>query len=227
MKEIVRQYSETKDIRFLALGHAIDMQRSAGLRFEESSKIDLVKADFSNGQVAIGKGEGMKNAKPRVLEPVAGGIRAFWAAKTFVLGNPGMFQRGTLIPMTETYDSWTNWAEKKIRAINATIGETGKFHGHRHHYAHISYAEKWVQRTVIRVECTVAAGCTEKGQWKEYASKLTGLSIADCKRIDKEIRTGVKGRDATGRTIVVKNGVTQELGHSRQDVTNSYCGSSV
>ncbi len=224
MAHIVGEYRKTGDIRYLALGHMIDMERAGGSRFKESALMDLRSANFETGRVTLRGEDGTKNDRPRTFEPANGGLDAFKAAQIFVLNNPGMFTRGTLVPMTENYKTWTNWTDKRMREINHAVGNDKKYHGFRHHYAHESYAEKWQIRTGIRVECTVAAGCTAKGQWKQYASKLTGLSPAECRRIDKEIRAGMKGTD--GKTIL-KNGVTQELGHSRLDVTNSYCGPSV
>lgn len=61
------------------------------------------------------------------------------------------------------------------------------------------------------MKCPVAAGCSERAEWKNYASQTTGMTKEACYRIDREARQEL----------------TEALGHHRTDVTNAYLGSSM
>jgi hypothetical protein len=209
---LVAKYGETKDIRLLALGTAISLQRAGGLRLEESYKINLAKKDFSAGRVIIEeRGDGAKNARKRSFVPVRGGIEAFKQAQAFQRAASKIFDRGSLIPGDMKEDKFRNFCNNTIREIGGKLGTPTGFHGNRHYYAHRSYEAKWEARTGKSVLCPLAANCSKKGEWKKYASKVTGMTKEECWRIDREIRQEL----------------TEELGHGRVDVTNSYLGSSV
>lgn len=211
---LTEKFEATRDIKYLSLAAAISLQRAGGLRFRESCRIHLAAKDFSSGVVHMAKAEsdGAKNSQDRSFVPVNGGIRAFRDAQDFQKSAEKQLYRGSLIPGDMTYKNFRDFANNSIRGINERIGnETPGYHCNRHHYAHQSYSAKWSERTGHAVQAPLAAGCFDKGSWKSYASKLTGLSKSECFRIDREIRRSL----------------TEELGHHKIANTNSYLGSSV
>jgi site-specific recombinase XerD len=211
---LTEKFEATRDIRFLSLAAAISLQRAGGLRFRESCRIHLAAKDFSSGVVHMAKAEsdGAKNSQDRSFVPINDGIKAFQDAQDFQKSAEKQLYRGSLIPGDMTYKNFRNFAYNTLKSINEKIGnETPGFHCNRHHYAHQSYSAKWEQRTGHAVKAPLAAGCLERGEWKSYASKITGLSKAECFRIDREIRREL----------------TEELGHHQIAPTNSYLGSSV
>lgn len=208
---LTEKFEQTRDIRYLSLAAAISLQRAGGLRFEESCKINLPMKNFSRRVFLDAHGDGTKNSQARSFVPVNNGIEAFRAAQDFQKSAETVLDRGSLIPGHMTYDQFQNFANSTIRAINERIGnETPGFHCNRHDYAHRSYEAKWSERTGHAVKAPLAAGCIEKGAWKFYAAKLTGLTKAECFRIDREVRKEL----------------TEELGHHKIDNTNAYLGSS-
>lgn len=211
------KYQETLDIRFEALSHAVSLQAAGGLRFEESCKIKLLYKDFSGGRVDLQRGhageggDGVKNGQPRNFAPACNGIEAFRAAQDYAREHAHIFTQGSLIPGDQKYELFRDFAYNTLKEANAATGNAHGYHANRHAYAHASYAAKWEARTGHAVRCPVAAGCAATGAWKTYAANATGMSKAECYQIDREIRQEL----------------TEELGHHRIDVTNSYCGSSM
>ena len=101
-----------------------------------------------------------------------------------------------MIPDNQTYREFRQEAYREIgrHPVN--------FHGERHHYAQERY------RVLIGADSPIRAGVAHGRAHHEYLSKELGISVAQAKTLDQEVRAEV----------------ARELGHGRIDVTNSYLG---
>ncbi len=173
------------------LGALLEVQRNFGLRFEESAKLDATRAlkqAEKEGVVAIK--DGTKGGRQRMV-PITSN------AQITALQRAAAIQDGrSMIPGNQTYREFRQEAYREIgrHPVN--------FHGERHHYAQERY------RVLIGADSPIRAGVAHGRAHHEYLSKELGISVAQAKTLDQEVRSEV----------------ARELGHGRIDVTNSYLG---
>lgn len=173
------------------IGAMLELQRTLGLRFEESAKLDANKAlkeALKTGSLSIK--DGTKGGRARLV-PITG------EAQVAALRQAAAIQDGrSMIPADLSYREFRQDAYREIgrQPVN--------FHGERHHYAQTRY------KTLLGTECPVKAGVKHGLAHHKYIAKELGVSLAQAKMLDKEIRSEV----------------ARELGHGRIDVTNSYLG---
>ena len=114
-----------------------------------------------------------------------------------VLEKAACLQQGqSMIPPDQTYK------EFRDKAYQAMGDLPVNFHGERHHYAQARYLE------ITGADCPIRSGI-KKGKvfYTRMAIKLS-ISIDAAKKLDKEARKII----------------SQELGHSRTNITNAYLG---
>jgi hypothetical protein len=202
---LLRWYGATGDIRYLALWHSVRLQRTAGLRFRESTQIKIAMKTFTNNIVCLVRGDGVKNVQPRTFR--VRDISAFIDAQQFVIEHRHIFAKGSLIPSDLSYDAYKGFAYRVMERLNEEMGFDFGYHAFRHAYAHESYRLKWVDRVRVAVECPVEV---QKfgNSWVEYVMQETGMLENEVKDMDNAIRLDV----------------SEELGHHRKDITNTYLG---
>jgi hypothetical protein len=209
--ELTRLYKEKFDILYIVMRGLFDMQREMGLRFRESAQMKIINKDFSKNVVSLDeKGDGAKNSRERTFTSVNDLVRTR-EHQSFIREHKHTFSRGSSIPGDMIYKQFEDWAgyhlTKIVRKLGIVLPDNVKFHGNRHHYALKSYSTKWEKRTGHKVLCSVEIG-EFGGDWVTYAADLTGLSREEVFQIDGEIR----------------DQVSDELGHGRIDVVNTYAG---
>jgi hypothetical protein len=209
--ELSQLYKETWDIRYMALRGVFDMEREMGLRFRESAQLKIIYKDFSKNVVSLDeRGDGAKNHRERTFTSV-NDLVLTREHQSFIREHAHIFSRGSSIPGDMTYGQFEDWAgyhlTKIVRKLGIVLPDNVKFHGNRHYYALKSYSTKWEKRTGHKVLCSVEIG-EFGGDWVTYAADLTGLSREEVFQIDGEIR----------------DQVSDELGHGRIDVVNTYAG---
>ena len=193
------------DPRSMALYHSLRLQEAFGLRARESFAIKIVEKDPDAPRLIITKGDLPKNSRPREIPIVSDHQRqVLREAKEFALS------RGwrSLIPPEKSLAQGKDFAYKTLDKIRQSVGHPEfHFHGERHQYAHERFASLFHAQAGLGLQCPAVMGLGTK-EWREYAANATGLSIEQIKDIDKEIRLEI----------------SEELGHSRVDVTRYYLG---
>jgi len=193
------------DPRSMALYHSLRLQEAFGLRARESFAIKIVEKDPDAPRLIITKGDLPKNSRPREIPIVSDHQRqVLWEAKEFARSQGWQ----SLIPPEKSLAQGKDFAYRKLDEIRQSVGHPGfHFHGERHLYAHERFTNLFQQQTGQGLQCPSVMGLDKK-EWREYAANATGLSIDQIKDIDKGIRLEI----------------SEELGHSRVDVTRYYLG---
>ncbi|MBY7813864.1 integrase domain-containing protein [Vibrio fluvialis] len=170
------------------LGALLELQRNFGLRFEESAKLDAVKAlreAEKNGSVSVK--DGTKGGRARTV-PITN------AAQVSALQRATSVQDGrSMIPVDQSYREFRQEAYREIgrHPVN--------FHGERHHYAQTRYRE------LLGAECPVKAGTKHGHAHHEYLARELGISVEQARTLDKEIRTEVARELGHGRIDVTNS----------------------
>lgn len=178
----------------MVVGIMLELQRELGLRFEESAKIDAIKAY----EQAIEKGEvkivaGTKGGRVRDIPITSNAqIVALKAASDY----QAFYKLKSMIPKGQAYKDFRNASYNEIRGLGIN------FHGERHAYAITRY------QSMVGVAPPVVAGIKKPSVHIAYIAKNLGLSKSEAGLLDYEARLRI--------------GI--ELGHSRTSVTRAYLG---
>ncbi|EPM7840847.1 integrase domain-containing protein [Vibrio cholerae] len=170
------------------LGALLELQRNFGLRFEESAKLNAVKALREAEKIgSVSVKDGTKGGRARTV-PITN------ATQVIALQRAVAIQDGrSMIPADQSYREFRQDAYREIgrHPVN--------FHGERHHYAQTRYRE------LLGAECPVKAGVKHGGAHHEYLAKALGISVEQARTLDKEIRTEVARELGHGRIDVTNS----------------------
>lgn len=181
--------------------HSVTMQYELGLRLRESLAIKIREKDPTAKTLKIKKTDCPKNNRPREIKIERESQRiAIEEARRAVTEN----KMRSLIPNEKTLIQQKNKTQALVRKFRKETGRAFRCHGERHRFAHERYSKLWQERTGQALSCPAK----HDGDWKEYARQETGLSIAEIKKIDEEVRMQV----------------SLDLGHARISITRTYLG---
>lgn len=178
--------SQTDHDRLMALvpdrlAAQLDMQRTLGLRFEESAKADaraLLKQAQARGVIRIE--DGTKGGRPREVPIISEHQLAALQRAADLQG-----AHRSLIPADQTYAAY--------RESCYRYGV--RFHAERHAYAQERYA------SLAGAECPVAAGVPHREHRAHLAAKL-GIDISSAANLDRAVRYQVAAELGHGRVDV-------------------------
>jgi hypothetical protein len=194
------KYLQTKDLRYAALKHAVNIQ-SVNLRLRESLLVKLGKKDLSNNILKIAaKGDGSKNSRAREIKINSEQKATLLEARQFLKNNNlKNLNIGTV-------RNGRDFANNTLKAFKNETGVYFHFHGERHFQAHEAYKSAWQGKGYV-IECRARTGET-KTEWRERILSETGLSKSEFAILDKEIRQEI----------------SRDLGHERIEITSRYIG---
>ena len=163
----------------------LDLQRSLGLRFEESAKLDAGKAlseAQERGSVTVEAGTkgGLERTVPASPEAVAALERA-----AEVQGGDR-----SMIPADQTYAAFQSECYRELREA----GGEG-FHGERHAFAQERYSE------LTGASAPVVEGWGREERFERLADAL-GVSVEEAKAKDEEARQQIAKELGHGRIEV-------------------------
>jgi len=179
---------------------AVELQENFGLRFRESIglNIETAKEALKTGILSVGREDWTKNGREREILITTEQQRA-------VLGKVAEnLQSREVVNLAGAKDS------KDFSPIKETYQqayrENIKFHSIRHTWAQQEYSKGWEQRGFQGIQAPIKFETKEA--FRENLQEKTGLSTSEAREIDREIRQEI----------------SEQLGHSRLDVTNTYLG---
>ena len=226
------KFQETGDNRLERLQLATELQREFGLRFRESAGLnkETIEKALESEKLELDRSDWTKNARKRQIEVKTSEQRELLQKVQNLLSES---QKINLAGATDSksfkeISSFRNFADQVRQEFSNQTGQNFNFHGERHHWAQSQYSAKWEQKTGIGIQSPIkyysselqAKNWTGEGKFYDavqeynikdfysYAREETGLNIHEIKEIDREIRMEI----------------SEELGHSRLDVTNTYLG---
>ena len=163
------------------LAAQLDLQRSLGLRFEESCKLDaraLLTQAQDRGVIRIE--DGTKGGRAREV-PITGEHQIAALARAAKLQG----SHRSLIPADQTYAAYRE----------AAYQHGVRFHGERHAYAQERYA------TLAGAACPIAASVPHREHHAYLAASL-GISAQDASELDHAVRIQVSAELGHGRLDV-------------------------
>ena len=177
-----------------ALAVMLDLQRELGLRFEESAKIDALKAyaqalEKESVKVEAGTKGGRVREVPITSNAQLSALKAAAEYQAF-------HKLKSMIGSGQSYKDFRNGAYNEIRGLGVA------FHGERHAYAIARY------QAMVGVAPPVVLGIKKPSDHIKYVAKVLGVSVKDAGLLDYSARLRI----------------SVELGHSRTSVTRSYLG---
>ena len=197
---LTKKYSETNDLGYEALKHAVNIQ-GVNLRLRESLQVKLLNKNLSQNILKVSaKGDGSKNSRGREIKLNPEQKAALLEARTFLKDNN--LKNLNVGTMKQGRD----FANNTLKSFRAESGLSFHYHGERHWTAHEAYKNAWADKG-YSVECRARTGGT-KEEWQNNILNNTGLSKKEFIVIDREIRQGI----------------SRDLGHERLEITNRYLG---
>ena len=178
-----------------ALAVMLELQRELGLRFEESAKIDAVKAYAQAVEKSVVKVEaGTKGGRVREVPITSNAqLSALKAAAEY----QSYHRVKSMIPSGQSYKDFRNSAYNEVRGLAGVA-----FHGERHAYAIARYQQ------MVGVAPPVVVGIKKPSEHIKYVAKMLGVTVKEAGLLDYSARLRI----------------SVELGHSRTIVTRSYLG---
>ncbi len=195
------KYTQTNDLRYLALMHAVNIQ-SVNLRLRESLQIKLLNKDLSKNILKVSaKGDGSKNSRERE-------IKLNHEQKSVLLEARDFLKENHLKNLNiGTIKQGRNFANNALKSFRAETNHYFHYHGERHWTVHEAYKEAWKLKGYDNIECRARTG-EGKAEWISGILETTGLSKSEFQTMDKEIRQEI----------------SRNLGHERIEITNRYLG---
>ncbi len=177
-----------------ALAVMLELQRELGLRFEESAKIDAVKAyaqalEKDEVKVEAGTKGGRVREVPITAHSQLVALKAAAEYQSF-------HKIKSMIQSGQTYKDFRNSAYNEVRTLGVA------FHGERHAYAIGRY------QAMVGVAPPVVLGIKKPYEYIAYIAKTLGVSLKEAGVLDYGTRIRI----------------SIELGHSRASVTRAYLG---
>lgn len=163
----------------------LNLQRSLGLRFEESAKLNANKAlaqAQKTGTVRII--DGTKGGRARFVPVTQSGIDALRKAAS-VQGNDR-----SMIPKDQNYKDFRSATYSETKALGV------RCHGERHAYAQQRYEK------LTGCQCAVASGAKHGQEHHAQIAKAQGISIADARQLDHAARLDIAEELGHGRIDV-------------------------
>ena len=202
--------AETGNVNYQALAHSVEIQREFGLRARESFCLKIAEKDISGEKLSISRDDMPKNARPREIE-----IRTDAQKQTLENARQFAQEQGwrSLINPDMSLREWKSFAYNTVQEFRQETGHAEyHFHGERHAYAHEEYARLWEEKTGISgIQCPAETG-KSGDSWFEYVQEKipheSYLAREEIEQVDHAIREIV----------------SQELGHNREDITYTYLG---
>jgi integrase len=182
------------------LALAVELQENFGLRFRESIglNIETAKESLKTGILSVGREDWTKNGREREI-PITTAEQKTVLEK--VIEN---IQNREVVNLAGAKDT-RDYAPIK-EAYREAYKEGIKFHAIRHAWAQEQYSKGWEQRGFQGIQAPIKFETKEA--FRENLQEKTSLSISEAREIDREIRQEI----------------SEQLGHSRLDVTNTYLG---
>lgn len=201
------KYQETKDLKYTALSHAVNIQSEAGLRFRESTQIKIGSKNLEGRALSLARGDGVKNNQPRTFVPSR--MDGLKSARQFVNDHKGQFRKGSLIPHNMTYRQYKTWAYRTLSEFRLSSPNNAAYHyhGNRHYFSHREYEKAWRHHTGISIKAPVVSNIHGEEHLSRIAAQ-THLDIKSAWELDREINLEV----------------AEKLGHHRVDSGYSYNG---
>lgn len=171
------------------------LARTLGLRFEEASKLDLVRAQAAAARATLIKiSAGTKGGQSRTV-PVTDAARDAIHRALEIARDQGT---RNLIAADVSYKQH----QKQLYRDGV------KYHAGRHEYANRRYAELMSERGVQTASPVLTQDKPAHQRWSAYLADKTGLTPRQAREIDR----------------VVRIELSAELGHHREDVVSAYIG---
>ena len=235
------KYQETQDSRFQALQYAIELQREFGLRFRESAGLNLntIEKALETGKLELGREDWTKNARERVVEVRTEEQKELLSnVKDFLEENKSINLAGAQEAKSyQEIASFRAFADSQRQEFSNNTGEQYNFHGERHAWAQERYTELWQEKTGIEIQSPIQYYSEQLQQagWDPNQDNMKfyeAVKEHDIKPFWDYVQDQFKDQAniATDKLFEIDKEIRQEiseqLGHSRLDITNVYLGHS-
>ena len=190
----------TGDVRYEALKHSVELQRTFGLRASESFGIKITEKNLENQKLSLNRHDLTKNGRPREV-PVFNTrqVEVFNRAKSFAE------QHGwrSLIAPDHSKSQWVNFAYKALNEFRSSHPEHKdySFHAERHAFAQEYYSFLKEQKQRDEAEARLDSMLSQSQDQQDRPEQ-------NDRETDREIRREI----------------SEALGHSREEVTSVYVG---
>ena len=182
------------------LALAVELQENFGLRFRESIglNIETAKEALKTGVLSVGREDWTKNGREREISITTA------EQKTILEKVIENIQNREVVNLAGGKNARDFSTIKE--AYQEAYKEGLKFHSVRHTWAQQEYSKGWEQRGFQGIQAPVKFETKEA--FRENLQEKTGLNISEAREIDREIRQEI----------------SEQLGHSRLDITHTYLG---
>lgn len=199
---LLDKYSRTGDIKYMAVYHAVSLQRNCNLRLEESIGVKVLTKDPDN--LRLTKNDHTKHGRTRTIKLYLDGQKqAVKGVKAFMRNN-----HIKNLNVSGTMRQGINFMQNVLKEFKKiSPGSKFHYHGERQAWAHDKYGYLWEQKGYKNIECPAKLEMDKK-EWVGRISGETGLSAKEIKAIDREIRQEI----------------TRDLGHESLQQTRKYLG---
>ena len=223
------KFEQTGDNRLERLELAIELQKSFGLRAKESFGIraETIEKGLESGKLHLTKHDYTKNGREREININTKEQRETLQKVQNLLRESNLKSLAGEKNLSREVKQFKSFAYNQVTSYNKETSEKFNFHSERHSWAQQKYSEMWKERTGTEIQAPIKyyseelerCGWTGEGKFydavksfeitpfRDYVQEQVPEEI-DFKEIDQEIRMEI----------------SEELGHSRLDITHTYLG---
>ena len=229
------KYQETQDTRFQALNYAVELEREFGLRFRESAGLnkETIERGLENGKLELSRQDWTKNAREREVQIRTEEQRNLLEnVKNFLEENKSVNLAGAQEAKSyQEIASFRSFADYIRQEFNQIYQEQYNFHGERHAWAQERYSELWREKVGVEIQAPIKYYTheLEKVGWDPNQDNMKFYEAVEKYEI-KDFWDYVQDQAdmAVDRLMeldkTIRMEISNELGHSRIDITNTYLG---
>jgi len=223
------KFEQTGDSKFEHLQTAIELQREFGLRFRESVGLNIktIEKSLESGKLELSRTDWTKNARPRIVEIRTTEQKELLQKVQNTLQQTGKVNLAGAEKASHYKEiaSFRNFADRARQEFTKT-GENYNFHGERHTWAQSQYSAKWEQKTGIAIQSPIKyySSELEAKNWDGSGKFYDAVKEYDITPFREYVQEQVPEIDFKEIDNEIRQEISEELGHNRLDITNTYLG---
>lgn len=225
------KFKDTQDNRYERLELATELQKQFGLRARESFGLskETIEKGLETGKLSLGREDWTKNAREREIN-----INTKEQQETLIKAQ-NLMSEHNLKSLAGKENNIADIKSFKNFAYKEATNQGFSFHAERHAWAQGKYSAMWRERTGAEIQSPIKyySEQLERAGWDGSGKFYDAVQDFDITPFREYVQEQIQEQDQSKLLEMpdileidreIRQEISEELGHSRLDITNTYLG---
>ncbi len=222
------KFQQTGDNRFERLQASLELQKNFGLRARESFGLrsETIQKGLETGKLHLTKHDYTKNGRERMIEVRTDEQRETLQKVQNILRENNLKSLAGEKNLSREVKQFKSFAYNQTVNYNKETSQKFNFHGERHSWAQEKYSEMWKKRTGAEIQAPIKyySEQLQASGWDGSGKFYDAVSEFEIKPFWEYVQEQVPEIDFKKIDNKIRQEISEELGHNRLDITNTYLG---